>query len=646
MRTKTSILFAAGLLAVVQTVHAQSILNTNLIVNPGAESGPSATDISTPVSSIPGWTTVSGKPTVLAYNSTGYVQLTDPAPQDHGGQYFAPAVSSTTLATLSQTISVSAAASSINTGNIEFTASAYLGSVGSVGEVSQGPTMVVAFQNSGGQLISSTPVGPIIAGSSSVGMFLQQQIGLVPVGTTQVVVTLKMNYIYTYQIDVADSLSLVLSQAGSTPALGTNLVVNPGAELGPSAVLPTPTLYIPGWSTSSPVGSVAPYGGSDWISTTDPGPPNRGASLFCGWQVGSNLFQDIDVSAAASLIDAGQVTFVVSGWLGGASGPGQAANLTYAFFDWSGKQLAPTGQLTVGSFNGYSLYELEDSGAFPAGARRVRITLNFAEADSLADNIYFALSAPTAPPVLYPGGIVSASAFGGFASISPGSWIEIYGANLSSGAPQQWSGSEFMNGVAPTSVGGVSVTVGGVAAFIDYVSSGQIDALVPSNTSTGAQSILVMNSNGMSDAYSIQINQTEPGLLAPSGTFVINNKQYVAGMLSDGSFALPANAIPGVASRPANPGETVVFYGIGFGPTLPDFPAGTVVTQQNELATPIQFLFNTTSVTPAYWGLAPNYTGLYQFNVVVPNIAANNALPLSFNLGGVKGTQTLYIAVN
>jgi uncharacterized protein (TIGR03437 family) len=105
----------------------------------------------------------------------------------------------------------------------------------------------------------------------------------------------------------------------------------------------------------------------------------------------------------------------------------------------------------------------------------------------------------------------------------------------------------------------------------------------------------------------------------------------VAGTLSDGSFALPTNAIPGVASRPANPGETVVFYGVGFGPTLPNFAAGTVVTGQNELATPIQFLFNTTSVTPAYWGLAPNYTGLYQFNVVVPKVASNNALPLSFN---------------
>ncbi|MGA1996749.1 MAG: hypothetical protein ABSH45_13310 [Bryobacteraceae bacterium] len=41
----------------------------------------------------------------------------------------------------------------------------------------------------------------------------------------------------------------------------------------------------------------------------------------------------------------------------------------------------------------------------------------------------------------------------------------------------------------------------------------------------------------------------------------------------------------------------------------------------------------------------PSFTGLYQFNVVVPNVAANGALPISFSLGGVKGTQTLFIAV-
>jgi len=46
-----------------------------------------------------------------------------------------------------------------------------------------------------------------------------------------------------------------------------------------------------------------------------------------------------------------------------------------------------------------------------------------------------------------------------------------------------------------------------------------------------------------------------------------------------------------------------------------------------------------------YAGLSPDSVGLYQFNVVVPNVAANDLTPVTFTLGGVAGTQTLYTAI-
>jgi uncharacterized protein (TIGR03437 family) len=74
--------------------------------------------------------------------------------------------------------------------------------------------------------------------------------------------------------------------------------------------------------------------------------------------------------------------------------------------------------------------------------------------------------------------VVSASAFGEFTSVSPGSWIEIYGSNLAVDS-RSWPASDF-NGVnAPTSLDGTSVTIGGQAAFVDFISPGQVDALVP-----------------------------------------------------------------------------------------------------------------------------------------------------------------------
>jgi uncharacterized protein (TIGR03437 family) len=37
---------------------------------------------------------------------------------------------------------------------------------------------------------------------------------------------------------------------------------------------------------------------------------------------------------------------------------------------------------------------------------------------------------------------------------------------------------------------------------------------------------------------------------------------------------------------------------------------------------------------------------LYQFNVVVPASVGSGAVPLTFTVGGVAGTQTLYLAVS
>jgi uncharacterized protein (TIGR03437 family) len=39
-------------------------------------------------------------------------------------------------------------------------------------------------------------------------------------------------------------------------------------------------------------------------------------------------------------------------------------------------------------------------------------------------------------------------------------------------------------------------------------------------------------------------------------------------------------------------------------------------------------------------GLAPNYTGLYQFNITVPEVSAGSQ-PLTFDVNGTAGTQTL-----
>ena len=616
---------------------------TNLLVNGDAESGPAGMDVKTPVSAIPGWM-ITGKPTVLPYNLTGnttnYIQLTNPIPPDHGFQYFA-AVFPSTPATLSQTIDVSSAASLIGAGNVKFTASAYLGTTGNQ---PPGAKVDVSFKNARGQTFSTTTVGPInFSIPGRFGMFFQQQIGLVPSGTTAITVTVTLQN-GDNDTSVADSISLVLSQLSTTPVLGRNLIVNPGAEMGQGIAVPLPahSSYVPGWSTTKFAGSVAPYGGSGFIPVSAPGPADRGVNVFCGWFDGADLYQDIDVSGASSLIDSNQVSYRLGAWLGGANAP--FATLTYIFYDWSGTQLASTAQLST-QRAGTALVATGQTGTLPPGTRRVRISLNFPSDYSLVDSVEFTLSAPSGPPVITEAGIVSAGAFGGFSSIAPGSWIEIYGTNLAS-TTMGWSNSDFVNGVAPTSIGGITVTVGGRPAYVDYVSPGQVNALVPSDApiGSGTSSVIVSNANGSSDPYPLYVNAVQPGLLAP-GSLQISGKQYVAATLPDGTFAAPQGAVTGVASRPAKPGETAVIYGVGFGPVTDGVTAGTLVTNPDSLANPIDFKFGTTSAMLAYSGLAPGFTGLYQFNVVVPAVPQSDTMSFSVSLNGAAATQTLFISV-
>jgi uncharacterized protein (TIGR03437 family) len=100
-----------------------------------------------------------------------------------------------------------------------------------------------------------------------------------------------------------------------------------------------------------------------------------------------------------------------------------------------------------------------------------------------------------------------------------------------------------------------------------------------------------------------------------------------------------------VTTARARPGDSITLYGIGFGLVTPNIPAGQIVQDSNALQSQLQISFAGVAATTTYAGLAPGYVGLYQFNVVVPNVAASDSVPLTFTLGGVKGPQNLVIAV-
>ena len=104
-------------------------------------------------------------------------------------------------------------------------------------------------------------------------------------------------------------------------------------------------------------------------------------------------------------------------------------------------------------------------------------------------------------PVINPGGVVKSQSSGAGTAITVGNFLEIYGKDLASTTRSTTAGS---SGYPPT-LDGVSVTIDGHDAGIFYVSPGQLDVQVPAGVSIGTVPVVVRNSLGASDIYSLKI---------------------------------------------------------------------------------------------------------------------------------------------
>jgi uncharacterized protein (TIGR03437 family) len=248
-------------------------------------------------------------------------------------------------------------------------------------------------------------------------------------------------------------------------------------------------------------------------------------------------------------------------------------------------------------------------------------------------------------PAIANNGVISAGAFGGYSAAAPGSYLEIYGTNLA-GTTRGWATYDFSGSAAPNYLDGVFVTVGGRPAFVSFVSPTQINVQVPAGVTPGPSVPVVVTYAGQtSTAINIAINALEPGLLAPPA-YLVGGKQYMAAFHADGSYVTNGK-VPNISGSPAAAGESIVLYGVGFGPvTDTAVPvAGQIASGQTSLATATQFTIGKLPAPTTYAGLAPGYVGLYQFNVTVPAAAPAGDLALQVTQGSSPLPQTLYIPV-
>jgi len=246
-------------------------------------------------------------------------------------------------------------------------------------------------------------------------------------------------------------------------------------------------------------------------------------------------------------------------------------------------------------------------------------------------------------PSITPNGALVPDNYGSFTSIAPGSWMVMYGINLATIQSQVWN-TFFTGNSAPTNLAGTTVTVGGLPAYISYVSPGQVNVQIPSGVPPGTQQIVVTTAGGSSVPYPIQVVALEPAMLAPL-SFIINGHQYVTAQISGTqTYVLPV-AVSGVSTIRANVGDSITIYGIGFGPVTPNISAGQIETQLNQLQNSFTVTIGGVPAQVTYAGLTPSIVGLYQFNITVPNVPASDTTPFVFTLNGTPGAQNLVIPI-
>jgi len=254
--------------------------------------------------------------------------------------------------------------------------------------------------------------------------------------------------------------------------------------------------------------------------------------------------------------------------------------------------------------------------------------------------IVFSLTLPAAPlpaPSILSGGIVPV--FSTSTTIQPGEWVSIYGANLAS-TTATWTGN------FPTSLGNTTVTIDGKAAYLWFVSAGQINLQAPDDMATGTVPVVVTTPSG---------SATSTVTLAPfAPSFSLLDAKHVTGIIprSDGSGAYgggtydiigPTGISLGYPTVAAKSGEVVELFGVGFGPTSPVVLAGKIFSGAAATTSAVGLLINHVSVAPFFAGLSS--AGLYQINFTVPGGLGTGDVPLVATVGGMQTQADVAISL-
>jgi uncharacterized protein (TIGR03437 family) len=252
-------------------------------------------------------------------------------------------------------------------------------------------------------------------------------------------------------------------------------------------------------------------------------------------------------------------------------------------------------------------------------------------------------SAPSAfavyPPGPRIGGIVNAASYVN-GPIAPGEMVSLFGTGLGPDTVTPFTPPANGQPIS-TSLAGVTVTFGTVAAPLIFVSATQIAAMVPYGLTGANVAVTVQYSAASSAAYDASLAASAPGLFTlgsgGTGQGAVFNVNEVSG-----EYTLNSETNTVVK------GGLIVLYGTGSGVTTPGGSDGAIAASSTAFTAPgTTVQVNGVDGTVLYFGPAPGLVdGVFQMNVRLPaTLSAGRAVPLVVTIGGQPSQAGVTIAV-
>lgn len=218
-------------------------------------------------------------------------------------------------------------------------------------------------------------------------------------------------------------------------------------------------------------------------------------------------------------------------------------------------------------------------------------------------------------------------------AISPGGVVSIFGTAIGPLAALQLQLD--YRGKVSTSLGTVQVLFGDYVAPLTYVSSTQINCVVP-------YEIIGMPNPSVQVKYAGQVSNVLALTSAPAspGVFATNGTGQAAALNQDGSTNGPTN--------PETAGNIVSIFMTGEGQTSPPGVTGSVtcssgcntLQQMPVPLLPVTAVVGNRPATVTFYGEAPGLVaGVLQVNLQIPPNTPSGSIPLAISVGGTQ-TQT------